>query len=100
MHEQFANDFYRSVAWQKCRAAFISSRGGLCERCLSRGLCVAGSDVHHKIKLTPKNISDPDVTLSWSNLELLCRRCHQEIHAQRTERRWSVDETGALIALK
>jgi len=70
MHEQFANAFYRSRAWRNCRAEFVKSRGGLCERCLARGIVNAGSkemplQVHHRQKLTPENISDPTITLNW-----------------------------------
>lgn len=32
--------------------------------------------VHHKIVLTPENINDPEVTLNWEYLELLCLDCH------------------------
>lgn len=74
----------------------------VCERCLKRGLIVAGSkerplEVHHKVPLTPENINDPNVTLNWENLELLCKDCHEE-ERQRTTRRWKVDESGRVRA--
>lgn len=47
-----------------------------CRRCGA-----AGSEVHHKIYLTPENINDPKVTLNPENLELLCRSCHQNEHS-------------------
>ena len=98
MHEQFANDFYRSVAWQKCRCAFISARGGLCERCLARGLYSAGECVHHKIHLTPENLTNPSITLGFDNLELLCRNCHAEVHREKSfTRRFSVDASGTVF---
>lgn len=59
--------FYNSKAWRECRDAYFASQYGLCERCGSPGLIV-----HHKIVLTLVNISDPNVTLNWENLELLC----------------------------
>lgn len=80
MHEQFANGFYSSMAWRKCREAFRQYRGGLCERCLARGLIVPGTEVHHKRRLTRENLHDPAVTLNWDNLELLCAPCHDEEH--------------------
>lgn len=71
----FAAKFYRSKAWQKCRSAYIISRYGLCERCGNAGLIV-----HHKIELTPENINDPNITLNWDNLELVCLACHNAEH--------------------
>lgn len=88
--------FYGTQAWKDCRAAYKSSRGGLCERCLSRGLIVAGSVVHHKIELTDDNVNDPSVSLNWENLELLCRDCHEQ-HHQRSLHRWKVDELGHIV---
>ena len=44
--------FYKTAAWVSCRDAYAKSKGGLCERCLSRGIYRAGVIVHHKIHLT------------------------------------------------
>lgn len=52
----------------------------MCENCLRSGLYSPGEIVHHKIELTPANVNKPEITLSWDNLELLCRRCHAEKH--------------------
>ncbi|OPX88616.1 MAG: HNH endonuclease [Pelotomaculum sp. PtaB.Bin104] len=71
----FAKKFYKSKAWQDCRDAFFKSRFGLCERCGAGGVIV-----HHKTKLTPGNINDPSVSLSWDNLEVLCQACHNKEH--------------------
>lgn len=71
--------------------------GGLCERCLKRGLYVPGEIVHHIVELTPENINDPDVALNWNNLELVCRDCHGDAH-RGFERRWKVDEMGRVAA--
>lgn len=102
MHEQFANGFYRSRAWRRCRDDFAKARGGLCERCLSRGIINPGTDelplqVHHKVKLTPQNITDPAIALNWDNLELLCKRCHDDERAGAPVR-WTVDEMGHVVA--
>lgn len=82
MHQQFANVFYGSREWKACRSAYRQAKGGLCERCLARGLIVPGVEVHHRIRLTPENISDPAVALNWGNLELLCETCHEQEHAR------------------
>ena len=34
---------------------------------LKEGRYTAGEIVHHKIELTPENIDDPGITLSWDN---------------------------------
>lgn len=89
----FAASFYRSAAWQKCRAAYIQSVGGLCERCLARGQYRAGVIVHHKQYITPETIQDERVLLNQANLELLCRVCHADEHT-RLRRRYSIDQDG------
>lgn len=89
----FAEKFYKSAAWQKCRDAYFASKFGLCERCGKPGLIV-----HHKIKLTPKNINDPNATLSWDNLELLCLECHNREHGEAsTAEGLTFDEAGNLV---
>jgi len=80
MHETFANGFYRSRLWRNCRDQYAASKGGLCERCLARGLIVPGAEVHHKTRLTPENLTDPNVSTNWENLELLCEQCHHQEH--------------------
>lgn len=75
MAKDWAKAFYKSVAWQKCRAAYIQSVFGLCERCQR-----PGDILHHKELLTPQNINDPNVTLAWENLQYLCQECHNREH--------------------
>lgn len=90
--DKFAEDFYHSWAWTKCRKAYTKRAGGLCERCLKRGLIVAGSQVHHKTRLSPDNINNPEITLNFDNLELLCEECHQREH--KNAPRWRTDANG------
>ena len=95
--------FYKSPAWKHCRNDFLRSRGGLCERCLARGIINAGDadaplQVHHKIHLTAENVNDPAVALNWDNLVLLCATCHAEMHSSASARRWTVDEFGHVEA--
>ena len=101
MHEQFANAFYGSGAWKRCRREFAKARGNMCERCYRKGLVVVGTrerplEVHHKIPLTADNITDPKVSLSWDNLELLCKACHDE-ERERREKRWRIGRDGSVI---
>ena len=80
MARDFAIKFYNSKEWKKCREAYKESKNGLCERCLDNGKYVVGDEVHHKEYLTPENINDPYITLSFENLELLCLSCHSKEH--------------------
>lgn len=75
MARDFAKKFYNSKEWIKCRESYKQSQHGICERCEQPGI-----EVHHKIYLTPDNINEPEITLSWSNLELLCESCHSKEH--------------------
>lgn len=88
---QSFSTFYTSWPWIKCARAYKIDRGGLCERCLAKGLIVPGVEVHHKIHLTQDNLDDPSIALNWDNLELLCKNCHLEEHRGT---RWRADELG------
>ena len=93
--------FYNSTAWKATRRNYRQSVGGLCERCLRHGLVNPAEVVHHKEPLTERNINDLEVSLGWSNLEALCRKCHAEVHDEmyrkRTGRRYSLDKAGKVI---
>ena len=99
-YSEQAKQFYKSQAWAKCRAAYIASVGGLCERCLAKGLIVPGYIVHHKCYLNSDNINDPSVTLDWRNLEYLCFTCHQQEHFKnKYDKRYEIDKNGNVIAI-
>lgn len=74
--QEFARKFYKSKAWQACRAAYIAQRvqedGGLCQCCGEE----PGYIVHHVVHLTPANINDPAVALNPANLAYECKACH------------------------
>ena len=91
--KEYAATFYKSKAWQHCREGYAASVGGLCEDCLKKGLITPGEIVHHKIAITPENVSDPSVTLNWDNLRLVCRNCHAVEHGARICR-YTVDPIG------
>lgn len=96
MAKEFAKAFYKSKAWQKCRAAYIQSVFGLCERCQRPGWIV-----HHKELLTPANINDPTVTLNWKKLEYLCMDCHNREHGRSATAEGLIfDNFGNLVAIK
>jgi len=93
--QDFAKGFYNSPAWKKLRREYAKSKGRLCERCLSKGMFRPGEIVHHKIPITPENVSNPDITLNPDNLQLLCRDCHAAVH--KPGKRYKVDELGRVI---
>lgn len=93
MSKPYAQQFYSSEAWNQTRKAYRKSVGGLCEKCLAKGLYVPGVIVHHKIHLTPQNVHIPEIAMDWGNLELVCRECHAEEHGKR-KKRYTVDGFG------
>ena len=90
--------FYNSTAWRNTRRDYKQSVGGLCEECLKKGIITPAEIVHHKTPLNKDNVSDLSVSLSWDNLQALCRPCHakahEEMYMQRTGRRYKIDEDG------
>lgn len=90
MSKDYAAGFYASTAWHRCRAAYIAHRqavdGGMCERCHEQ----LGLIVHHKTHISPANIGNPVVTLSFDNLEYLCHDCHDKEHGMRGDARFTI----------
>lgn len=91
--KEYAASLYSSKAWQRTREAYKKSVGGLCEICWSKGILKPGEIVHHRVHISPDNINDPEITLSFNNLQLVCRDCHAQIH-DRKQRRYRVDDMG------
>ena len=93
--------FYNSMAWKNTSRNYKQSVGGLCERCMAKGLVTPAEIVHHKIPLTDSNISDLNISLSWDNLQAVCRQCHAEAHeemyAARTKKRYRIDKAGRVV---
>lgn len=96
--QPWAESFYKSKAWQRCRRLVWQRDHGLCVDCMKRGIIKPAEIVHHIIELTPDNISDPRITLNPSNLVSLCRECHSLRHGAR-QRRYKVDEAGRVVIL-
>lgn len=101
---EYAKAFYNSQEWRNTRNAYYNFVRGQCERCLNefnqgkRSLedMQPGIIVHHKIHLTPKNINNPEISLSFKNLELLCD-LHHNRHHKGKQKRYSFDEAGNII---
>lgn len=75
MAKDYAIKLYNSKHWALTRDAYFKSVFAICERCGN-----AGEIVHHKQHISPENINDPGITLSWANLEVLCIDCHNKEH--------------------
>lgn len=73
--------------------------GGLCETCHEK----PGYIVHHRIPLTPENVSNPEVSLNHHNLKYDCKECHdeEEAHAfvKRTKPLCIFDQNGQPVPL-
>lgn len=102
MAREFAEPFYKSSAWQKCRAAYILHRksvdGGMCETCHEK----PGYIVHHKEELTSENINDPDIALGFDNLKYDCLECHNQENGRGSHEapglvQYIFDENGEVV---
>lgn len=72
--------FLSSDLWINFRLMLIAERGNKCERCgkiIARSIDIIG---HHKIELTPENVSDYSISLNPDNVMLVCFDCHNLIH--------------------
>ena len=105
----FAHAFYHSKAWKKVRKTVWDRAHGLCEECYRRGEVKPADVVHHRIPLSPENMSDPSISLNPDRLVALCHECHTEEHkklgigamssAKIEEQRVGFDPNGNVIRL-
>ena len=79
MARLFAKSFYNSKQWRDTQRVYKQSKFGICERCGQP----RGTIVHHKIHLDETNIDNPDITLNFANLELVCIDCHNAEHIKK-----------------
>lgn len=107
MAKEWTGGFYVSKEWRRTRDAYYKLQCGRCERCMAEYIAgarsmedvQAGIIVHHKKELTPKNINDPSVALSFDNLELLCEDHHNKQHKAKPKR-YTFDAKGNIIENK
>ena len=93
--KSWAVGFYQSRDWKACRETFLTMRFYICERCGG-----PAKIAHHKKYLTPKNIHDYKVSLSYENLEALCQDCHNKEHHRgdgKKNSRYHFDKFGNVI---
>jgi 5-methylcytosine-specific restriction endonuclease McrA len=75
MAMDYAKWFYSGKQWRKTRVLYLKSQHYICERC-GGSACI----VHHIEHITPLNITDLNITLSWNNLKAVCQVCHNAEH--------------------
>lgn len=88
--------FYDSKQWHDCRKAYWRYKHGLCENCLKKGIYRPAKVVHHKVHVTAETVDNPQVTLSFDNLQLLCQDCHAEAH-RNLGHRFVCDDDGNIL---
>lgn len=104
MAKEYAKAFYNSQAWKKTRRAYYIFRRGQCERCArefaegkrSLDKINPGKIVHHKKHITPENLTDLLIALSFDNLELLCDEHHNREHKGKNKR-YTFDANGRVV---
>lgn len=89
--------FYNSKQWLDVRDSYLKSVGYLCEECKKEGRITPAQHVHHKIHLNKRNVHDPNIALSFTNLEAVCIDCHNRLHSGANPRRYIVDVDGNII---
>jgi len=82
MAREFAKRFYHSKEWQGARDYIMKRDNYLCQICGK-----PAEEVHHKIHLNPRNISNKEISVGEDNLISLCRDCHFNIHREEISRK-------------
>jgi len=77
------NDFYKTKAWTKKRAAILRRDGYACQDCKRFGRMRQATVVHH-IKHYDEY---PELALDNSNLISLCVACHAKRHPEKGGRK-------------
>lgn len=95
MPSKYGNDaFYYGKAWRRVSTAYMSSKSYICERCGAPAVIC-----HHKRWLNDVNVNDPDIALSFDNLEALCQECHNAEHGSQHDVA-VFNDAGELVAVK
>jgi 5-methylcytosine-specific restriction endonuclease McrA len=88
--------FYASKPWKQAKEYKLFTAEGRCEKC--NGI---GEIVHHIKPLTEITLNDIDIALGQDNLQLVCRKCHQDIHdrldGKKPSRKIKFDSNGQII---
>jgi 5-methylcytosine-specific restriction endonuclease McrA len=74
-----ARAFYKSKAWQECRAYILERDNHLCQECLQHKRITPADMVHHIVELKDNKCK----ALDADNLISLCNPCHNKEHPDR-----------------
>lgn len=93
-----------TMRWQRLRKRKLCSHP-LCERCGSRGLVSAATEVHHRhpVEWAVNAAEKERLMFDPGNLEALCHRCHVETHTdmgrsgRERSRKVNAEQTAAII---
>ncbi len=87
---------YKSKRWQKLRKEYMMTVNGLCQRCKGQGIINPATILHHKVYVTDNNYNDDNIFFNSSNLEALCKKCHNKEHFGQEEL-YFFDKNGDII---
>ena len=75
--------------WRRLRKARLIEHP-LCERCLEKDIITPATEVHHVIPISQagSKLEAMDIAFDSNNLMSLCRKCHEEIHANDHREQW------------
>ena len=81
MAEKWAKQLYNSKDWQKLRVRLLMEVQYKCSACGESYVLEPSQLVcHHKQELTTANVNNPEIALNPSNIEVICKRCHDIKH--------------------
>ncbi len=75
--------FYKSRAWELCRAKVLTRDNHLCQECMKVKRLTPASTVHHIIHL----LDDWSKRLDEDNLISVCAACHNRLHPEKHDKR-------------
>ena len=71
--------FYKFKEWRTLRLEALQRDSYLCQECIKRGIVTPADTVHH---IKPLRV-DSSQAMQLSNLESVCRACHNKLHKER-----------------
>lgn len=75
--------FYKTPEWERKRREILKRDRNACQECKRKGKYRKADTVHHI-----KHLKEcPELALTDSNLESLCRDCHEEKHPERHKKK-------------
>ena len=90
-------EYYKLIntpTWRKIRRRRLAADKWLCQRCLSKGIVRAATQVHHVVPVESAHTIDDMRRLCYdfNNTTSLCERCHVEVHAEKRTNKVKVSD--------